>query len=55
MACEVLEMSIAGAENYIGGESSRPYREACTVRQEELLAKAEIVLGRFLLIAKLSI
>ena len=49
-ACEVLEMSITGAGTHIGGEISRPYREACTMRQEDLLEEAEIVLGRFLLI-----
>ena len=48
--CEVLEMSITGAGTHIGWEISRPYREACTVREEDLLEEAEIVLGRFLLI-----
>ena len=39
-----------GAAHYIGVYASRPYRAACTKRQETLLARAERALGRFLLI-----
>jgi hypothetical protein len=49
-ACDVLESSMTGAARYIGVYASRPYRAACTRRQETLLARAEIALGRFLLI-----
>jgi hypothetical protein len=49
-ACDVLETSMTGAASYIGVKASRPYRAACTRRQEILLEKAEIALGRFLLI-----